>query len=195
MPPQQDKITISRPEGGRHPRSWSSGQRPASSSCCVSWCLMPQQLRYSSIQIPQPASQSGQPSRQRPGRSDSRQRSLALARKPTSSVHSRLSRNATLVRFDANMSTKAGVNTLSGYGNFHMKPNGIFFISGDKAAERDAGSHPRSRKQCGGLRALHICTEGFTRRRDDGNRNGRRYGLPMFTPMLCDCVAGRFTRW
>src|SRR5499427_4822817 len=26
------------------------------------------------------------------------------------------------------------VNTTSGYGNFHMKPNGIFFISGDKAA-------------------------------------------------------------
>jgi hypothetical protein len=26
------------------------------------------------------------------------------------------------------------VNTTSGYGNFHMKPNGIFYISGDRAA-------------------------------------------------------------
>src|SRR5215468_8482347 len=26
------------------------------------------------------------------------------------------------------------VNTTSGYGNFHMKPNGVFYISGDRAA-------------------------------------------------------------
>ena len=26
------------------------------------------------------------------------------------------------------------VNTRSGYGNFHMKPNGVFYISGDRAA-------------------------------------------------------------
>jgi uncharacterized protein YigE (DUF2233 family) len=32
------------------------------------------------------------------------------------------------------------VNTLSGYGNFHMKPNGIFFVSGDKAAVAETGA-------------------------------------------------------
>jgi len=32
------------------------------------------------------------------------------------------------------------VNTRSGYGNFHMKPNGIFFISGDKAAVAETGA-------------------------------------------------------
>src|SRR5262245_1032168 len=26
------------------------------------------------------------------------------------------------------------VNTTSGYGNFHMKPNGVFYVSGDRAA-------------------------------------------------------------
>jgi uncharacterized protein YigE (DUF2233 family) len=26
------------------------------------------------------------------------------------------------------------VSTRSGYGNFHMKPNGVFYISGDRAA-------------------------------------------------------------
>jgi len=30
-------------------------------------------------------------------------------------------------------------NTLSGYGNFHMKPNRIFFVSADKAAVTETG--------------------------------------------------------
>jgi uncharacterized protein YigE (DUF2233 family) len=36
-------------------------------------------------------------------------------------------------------------NTLSGYGNFHMKPNGIFFISGDKAAVAETGAFLKQR--------------------------------------------------
>jgi uncharacterized protein YigE (DUF2233 family) len=37
------------------------------------------------------------------------------------------------------------VNTLSGYGNFHMKPNGIFFVSGDKAAVAETGAFLKQR--------------------------------------------------
>src|SRR5262249_37268729 len=37
------------------------------------------------------------------------------------------------------------VNTLSGYGNFHMNPNGIFFISGDKAAVAETGAFLKQR--------------------------------------------------
>jgi uncharacterized protein YigE (DUF2233 family) len=36
-------------------------------------------------------------------------------------------------------------NTLSGYGNFHMKPNGIFFVSGDKAAVAETGAFLKQR--------------------------------------------------
>jgi len=36
-------------------------------------------------------------------------------------------------------------NTLSGHGNFHMKPNGIFFISGDKAAVAETGAFLKQR--------------------------------------------------
>ena len=39
----------------------------------------------------------------------------------------------------------AHVNTLSGYGNFHMKPNGIFFISGDRAAIADTRAFLKQR--------------------------------------------------
>jgi uncharacterized protein YigE (DUF2233 family) len=37
------------------------------------------------------------------------------------------------------------VNTLSGYGNFHMKPNGIFFVSGAKAAVAETGAFLKQR--------------------------------------------------
>jgi uncharacterized protein YigE (DUF2233 family) len=37
------------------------------------------------------------------------------------------------------------VNTKSGYGNFHMKPNGIFYISADRAAIAETGAFLRQR--------------------------------------------------
>jgi len=37
------------------------------------------------------------------------------------------------------------VNTLSGYGNFHMKPNGIFYISGNRAAVAETGAFLKQR--------------------------------------------------
>ena len=39
------------------------------------------------------------------------------------------------------------VNTLSGYGNFHMKPNGIFYISGDRAAIAETRAFLKQRPQ------------------------------------------------
>ena len=39
------------------------------------------------------------------------------------------------------------VNTKSGYGNFHMKPNGIFYISADRAAIAETGAFLRQRPQ------------------------------------------------
>jgi uncharacterized protein YigE (DUF2233 family) len=36
-------------------------------------------------------------------------------------------------------------NTLPGYGNFHMKPNGVFFISGDKATVVETGAFLKQR--------------------------------------------------
>jgi uncharacterized protein YigE (DUF2233 family) len=38
-------------------------------------------------------------------------------------------------------------NTKSGYGNFHMKPNGIFYISTDKAAIAETGVFLKQRPQ------------------------------------------------
>src|SRR5215510_4135309 len=37
------------------------------------------------------------------------------------------------------------VNTMSGYGNFHMKPNGIFYVSGEKAAVAETGAFLKQR--------------------------------------------------
>jgi len=37
------------------------------------------------------------------------------------------------------------VNTLSGHGNFHLKPNGVFFIFGDKAAVAETGAFLKQR--------------------------------------------------
>jgi uncharacterized protein YigE (DUF2233 family) len=39
------------------------------------------------------------------------------------------------------------VNTLSGYGNFHMEPNGIFYISGDRAAIAETRAFLKQRPQ------------------------------------------------
>jgi uncharacterized protein YigE (DUF2233 family) len=39
------------------------------------------------------------------------------------------------------------VNTRSGYGNFHMKPNGVFYISGDKAAVAETRAFLKHRPQ------------------------------------------------
>ena len=39
------------------------------------------------------------------------------------------------------------VNTSSGYGNFHMKPNGIFYISADKAAVAETQAFLKQRPQ------------------------------------------------
>ena len=39
------------------------------------------------------------------------------------------------------------VNTRSGYGNFHMKPNGVFYISGDRAAVAETGAFLKQRPQ------------------------------------------------
>ena len=38
-----------------------------------------------------------------------------------------------------------GANTRSGYGNFHMKPNGVFFIAGDAAGVLETGAYLRQR--------------------------------------------------
>jgi len=38
-------------------------------------------------------------------------------------------------------------NTRSGYGNFHMKPNGVFYISGDRAAVAETGVFLKQRPQ------------------------------------------------
>jgi len=35
-------------------------------------------------------------------------------------------------------------NTRSGYGNFHMKPNGIFYVSADRAAVAETGGIPET---------------------------------------------------
>ncbi len=39
------------------------------------------------------------------------------------------------------------VNTMSGYGNFHMKPNGVFYISADRAAVAETRTFLRQRTQ------------------------------------------------
>jgi len=39
------------------------------------------------------------------------------------------------------------VNTRSGYGNFHMKPNGIFYLSGNKAAVAETRAFLKQRPQ------------------------------------------------
>jgi uncharacterized protein YigE (DUF2233 family) len=39
------------------------------------------------------------------------------------------------------------VSTRSGYGNFHMKPNGVFYISGDKAAVAETRAFLKQRPQ------------------------------------------------
>jgi len=39
------------------------------------------------------------------------------------------------------------VNTSSGYGNFHMKPNGVFYISGDRAAVTETRAFFKQRAQ------------------------------------------------
>src|SRR5262249_43115333 len=39
------------------------------------------------------------------------------------------------------------VNTSSGYGNFHMKPNGVFYISGDRAAITETRAFFKQRAQ------------------------------------------------
>src|SRR5271157_2527782 len=39
------------------------------------------------------------------------------------------------------------VNTRSGYGNFHMKPNGVFYISGDRAAVAETRAFLKRRAQ------------------------------------------------
>ena len=36
-------------------------------------------------------------------------------------------------------------NTRSGYGNFHMKPNGVFFVSGDAAGVLETGAYLKQR--------------------------------------------------
>ena len=41
----------------------------------------------------------------------------------------------------------AHVNTKSGYGNFHMKPNGVFYISGDRAAVAETRAFLKQRPQ------------------------------------------------
>jgi uncharacterized protein YigE (DUF2233 family) len=38
-------------------------------------------------------------------------------------------------------------NTRSGYGNFHMKPNGVFYVAGDTAGVRETGAYLRERPQ------------------------------------------------
>jgi uncharacterized protein YigE (DUF2233 family) len=38
-------------------------------------------------------------------------------------------------------------NTRSGYGNFHMKPNGVFYVAGDTAGVRETGAYLRKRPQ------------------------------------------------
>jgi uncharacterized protein YigE (DUF2233 family) len=38
-----------------------------------------------------------------------------------------------------------GANTKSGWGNFHMKPNGIFYVVGDKAGVLETGAYLRQR--------------------------------------------------
>ena len=38
-----------------------------------------------------------------------------------------------------------GANTRSGYGNFHMKPNGVFFIAGEAAGVLETGAYLRQR--------------------------------------------------
>jgi uncharacterized protein YigE (DUF2233 family) len=42
-------------------------------------------------------------------------------------------------------------NTRSGYGNFHMKPNGVFYISVDRAAVVETGAFLKRRPQAGAL--------------------------------------------
>jgi uncharacterized protein YigE (DUF2233 family) len=37
------------------------------------------------------------------------------------------------------------VNTMSGYGNFRMKPNGVFYISADGAAVAETRAFQRTR--------------------------------------------------
>jgi len=39
------------------------------------------------------------------------------------------------------------VNTASGYGNFHMKPNGVFYVSGDRAAVVETRAFLKQRPQ------------------------------------------------
>ena len=39
------------------------------------------------------------------------------------------------------------VTTRSGYGNFHMKPNGVFYISGDRAVVAETGAFLKQRPQ------------------------------------------------
>src|SRR5262249_43326487 len=39
------------------------------------------------------------------------------------------------------------VNTTSGYGNFHMKPNGVFYVSGDRAAVVETRAFLKHRPQ------------------------------------------------
>jgi uncharacterized protein YigE (DUF2233 family) len=39
------------------------------------------------------------------------------------------------------------VNTSSGYGNFHMKPNGVFYISSDRAAVTETRAFFKQRAQ------------------------------------------------
>jgi uncharacterized protein YigE (DUF2233 family) len=39
------------------------------------------------------------------------------------------------------------VNTRSGYGNFHMKPNGVFYVSGDRAAIAETRAFLKHRPQ------------------------------------------------
>jgi len=38
-----------------------------------------------------------------------------------------------------------GANTRSGYGNFHMKPNGVFYIAGEAAGVLETGAYLRQR--------------------------------------------------
>ena len=39
------------------------------------------------------------------------------------------------------------VSTRSGYGNFHMKPNGVFYVSGDRAAVVETRAFLKHRPQ------------------------------------------------
>src|SRR5439155_17992349 len=39
------------------------------------------------------------------------------------------------------------LNTTSGYGNFHMKPNGVFYVSGDRAAVVETRAFLKHRPQ------------------------------------------------